>query len=196
MSKAMKVPDHYLGALVAPTSGNTLLTQEVVNAAGALLQNLQANGCSRSPVGVVSTFQSAYNNAGLAGALSVDGQYGPNTQSALQAVLNATQSPPQAAPANCFPELGPPPAVPHLDAPQPSPITPVLPPGPPAPPNNTNVTVTGGTSNTVAWIIGGAIVAAAAIGGWAWYSKGGGKQMMVRRGARRKLRRIKRSRRR
>jgi hypothetical protein len=87
-----------------------------LNAAGqGLLNALQANGCSTSPQTSVSTFQTAYNalppitnasgSPGIITSLTVDGKYGPQTETALQAwadsqFLNVT------VPKNCFPTAG------------------------------------------------------------------------------------------
>jgi hypothetical protein len=64
--------------------------------ASALLTWLTSNACTQATVPEVSQFQTDYNSGGFSGQLTVDGQYGGNTQAALQEVLGT------AAPANCF----------------------------------------------------------------------------------------------
>jgi len=98
----------------------------------------------------------------------VDGEYGPNTQRALQNVLDAigaaNNGPSQAAPTNCFPELGAVPTVPALDVtPTPTPATPaaVMP----------TVTPPASMASMTPWIIGGAAVAGAGVVGYAYWRK-------------------------
>lgn len=79
----------------------------IITQAQAVVSYFTQNPCTQNPVGVVSDFQTAYNGAGGAGSLTVDGQYGGNTQAALQEVLNAAPAaggggPTQTAPQNCF----------------------------------------------------------------------------------------------
>jgi hypothetical protein len=78
-------------------------------AAQALLTDLQSSGCTQGVDDVVAAFQNAWNaaNAGSPlvlsdGSTGADGLYGANTQSALQATLNASgQSPVPQAPTGC-----------------------------------------------------------------------------------------------
>jgi hypothetical protein len=62
----------------------------------------------------VSTFQSAYNGTGPDTQLTVDGEYGPTTQAALQAILNAAGGG-QSAPQNGFGPMAALPAVAQTD---------------------------------------------------------------------------------
>jgi hypothetical protein len=80
------------------------------SAAGALMDDLNSNGCQAGFDPVVKTFQQAFVDAGgslppdTGGGSGIDGLYGANTQAALQATLNAgPNQPPQAAPAGCVP---------------------------------------------------------------------------------------------
>lgn len=72
-----------------------LTDSNLQNAAIALLDNLQSNGCPPGFDSDVQTFQQAYVNAGGAlpndsgGRSGIDGLYGNNTSSALQATINA-----------------------------------------------------------------------------------------------------------
>lgn len=84
-------------------------------AAQTLLTDLQTNGCSTTADTNVSAFQTAWNasNAGTplvlsSGQAGADGLYGENTQSALQATLNASGAdPPPQAPSGCVaPQAG------------------------------------------------------------------------------------------
>lgn len=119
----------------------------------ALVAWLNANGCTQSSVSQVSQFQTDYNSSGLPGQLTVDGQYGPNTQAALDAVLGTSGT----APTNCF--GGTPPATPALDSQtgiQTSSGTTVTPTSNPA-----------GVTDYSPYIIAGSALVGAGILGWA-----------------------------
>ena len=60
----------------------------LADAASALAQDLDTNGCKQSAQANVRAFQTAYNNAGGSPTLVVDGLYGANTAAALQNALN------------------------------------------------------------------------------------------------------------
>lgn len=118
----------------------------------ALVAWLAANGCTQASVPAVSQFQTDYNGSGLAGQLTVDGQYGPNTQTALQNVLGSGST----APDNCF--GGTPPSTPALDS-------------------ATGITTSNGTTIAASspdysnWIIGGAAALGVGIIGLMWWKK-------------------------
>ena len=163
--------DEGVGAYVAlPNPQN----RPEISAAIDFLAYYDANGCSRSSLPVVVALQNAYNASGLPGQLTTDGEYGPNTQRALQNVMDEAQAdagagPSQQAPANCFPEYGSVPSIPALD------VTPASP--TPATPSGTYTapvtTVTGdtGQSNKAMLLIGGAVAAVAAGGGYYYWKK-------------------------
>jgi hypothetical protein len=132
-------------------------------AAGVLMTKFSSAPPSRAVVGEVSAFQSAYNGSGLPGSLTVDGQYGPNTQAALQAVLNQSvvDGPPQAAPQNVFST-----SVPSTPEPDVGPVGPVSPTQPTAP-----ITPAGATGIPTPVIVGGAAVLGAGLIYWAWKRK-------------------------
>ena len=143
-----------------------------ISAAVDLLAYFDVNGCSRSSLPVVTAFQNAYNASGLPGQLTLDGEYGPNTQRALQNVMDEAQAdagagPSQQAPANCFPEYGQVPSIPALDRPASTPATPS---GTYTAPVTTVVGDTG-KKNTAMLLIGGAVAAVAAGGGYLYYKK-------------------------
>lgn len=123
-----------------------------VTSGAALVAWLTANGCTQSSVPAVSQFQTDYNSSGLAGQLTVDGQYGPNTQTALQNVLGSNGT----APDNCF--GGTPPTTPALDS-------------------ATGITTSSGTTVAASssspdysnWIIGGAAILGVGIVGFAYW---------------------------
>lgn len=131
----------------------------------ALIAWLQANGCTQNSVSQVSAFQSAYNSSGLPGSLTVDGQYGGNTQSALQNVLNASMtgvvSGASPAPDNCFAgtQWATVPATPAPDAVGTS----------TDPTTNQTVDVGQGQTDWAPWIIGGAAALGAGIVGYAFW---------------------------
>jgi len=82
-------------------------TDDLQNAASDVVAFFAANPCSHATIPVVQTFQLTYNASGMPGQLTVDGQYGGNTQRALQNVLNTAPAaggggPVQQAPQNCF----------------------------------------------------------------------------------------------
>jgi hypothetical protein len=128
-------------AAAAQTAGSTLVAW------------LAANGCTQNSVPQVTAFQSAYNASGLGPQITVDGQYGGNTQAALNLALGGTA----AAPDNCFNM-----AVPAT-------------PGPDSSSNAAAANTGGGTPVVVTgndysnWIIGGAAVLGVGILGYAYY---------------------------
>lgn len=145
-----------LGAAVLP--GDTT----VVAAANGVLAFFDANPCTKASIPAVSAFQSAYNASGLPGALTVDGQYGPNTQKALQNTIDSVETgmgPTQAAPQNCFdPNL---PAVPAPD---------VVPAAQPPAANATTTTTTTTTGHGSAMNPGVVAAAAALVVGGVGYA--------------------------
>jgi hypothetical protein len=164
---------------------------DVQTAAGNLLMQLQQSGASQAALAVVSTFQQLYNSEGGSPAIAVDGQYGPCTQSALQAVLNASpvNQPPQAAPGSAFPGhcanggyVAPPGSSPSPGAGPTGPSGPIGPAGP------SGLATTSGLPAWAKWLIGSLIVASVAFLGWSLMKspKGG------RGGHRRALHRAKR----
>jgi hypothetical protein len=114
-------------------------------------------GCTRASLPEVSAFQAAYNTSGLPGQLTIDGQYGGNTQAAVQLVLNQVNGPPQAAPTNCFGMAVP--ATPALD--------PVAPAGPISPSTPTPPT----SMNMGPIVIGGAALLGVGVVVYAWKRK-------------------------
>ena len=91
----------------------------VFQAAQALLTYLSQNGCSQGFIQQVADFQNAYNATGLGPQISPDGNYGGNSQAALQIVLNSVNPPAGTAPDNCY---GMP--VPSMPGANPTPATP------------------------------------------------------------------------
>lgn len=140
-----------------------------INAAEDLIAYLNYYGCSKASLPVCKAFQVAYNQSGLPGSLTEDGEYGPNTERALQNTLDEAQNdagvgPSQQAPANCFPEYGAVPSTPALDRPvnvTPAPATPVAPITPAAAPTNMKPY----------YIVGGAAAAGIAALGYAYWRK-------------------------
>jgi LPXTG-motif cell wall-anchored protein len=136
---------------------------DAMSAAQDLVNYLNASGCTQASIPQCSAFQAAYNASGSPGQLTVGGQYGGNTQAALQYILDNAPAaggggPTQAAPNNCFGMTVP--SVPGLD-PTPSGGGGSSTPGAITIPT---VTVTGtSSSNTKWWILGG--VGALAVGG-------------------------------
>lgn len=141
-------------------------------------QNLIAafNGGSvtSAPNGAVSNFQTAWNNSSPGGNfhLTVDGKYGPMTAQALATALQYTpnggtplggSAPPPFSYASGGGGGG------SVTVP-----TTVITPSP-----STSVSVTSPSTSKSALIIGGALVLAAGIAGWAYYEKGGGKKMIA-----------------
>jgi len=133
-----------------------------IAAANGVLAYFDNNPCTRASIPVVADFQRAYNASGLPGSLSVDGQYGPNTQRALQNVIDEAEAglgPTQGAPPNCFAAT---------EAPVPAPdVTPVAPATPATPANPTTVVVNPSSTspNYVPYVVGGVVAAAAVAGG-------------------------------
>lgn len=83
----------------------SLNDRNLQNAAIALADDLRSNGCQAVATASVSTFQSAYNDAGNTPKLKVDGLYGKFSSAALQSVMTAGTNNSaldgQTAPAGC-----------------------------------------------------------------------------------------------
>ncbi len=147
---------HPIGAGAMTAIPNPMNRAEI-NAAQDLLAYFNVNPCSQASLPVVTAFQNAYNASGLPGKLTMDGQYGGNTQKALQNVMDEAQAdagagPSQQAPTNCFGMTVP--ATPALDpTPAPGGNTPV--------PSIAPITVYG-TPGHNPWLIAGAIALGAA----------------------------------
>ena len=162
--------DEGVGAYVAlPNPQN----RPEISAAIDFLAYYDANGCSRASLPVVVALQNAYNASGLPGQLTTDGEYGPNTQRALQNVMDEAQAdagagPSQQAPANCFPEYGQVPSIPVLDRPA---ATPAPSGGGTYTAPVTTVVGDTGQSNKAMLLIGGAVAAVAAGGGYYYWKK-------------------------
>lgn len=135
-----------------------------LSAADNLMTKFSSTPPSRAVVPEVSAFQSAYNGSGLPGSLTVDGQYGPNTEAALQKVLDL-RSPPQAAPANVFSTAIP--STPAADTPPPGPN----PDAPPAPKPTAPGLDNSSSGIPTPYIVGGAVLAGAGLIYWAWSRK-------------------------
>jgi hypothetical protein len=138
----------------------------VIAAANGLLAYYDTNTPSQASVPAVSAFQAAYNASGQPGALTVDGQYGPNTQKALQNVIDAAEAgvgPTQAAPPNAWGTA--PPAVPAPD------VAPATPTGPGTLVLPETTIVGTPTPNYTPWIIGGAVAAGAGLVGYTYWKK-------------------------
>jgi hypothetical protein len=150
---------------------------DAISAAQDLVNYLNANGCTQSSVSQVSAFQAAYNASGSPGQLTVDGQYGGNSQAALQYILDNAPAaggggPTQAAPTNCFGM--PVPAIPGLD--------PTPPPGPspgpsPRPSPSPPLSSPGGLPWGTIAVAGAAVVGAGLIA-YAVHKKKGGQGVM------------------
>lgn len=126
------------------------------SAGSTLVAWLVANGCTQNSVPQVSAFQAAYNASGLGPAITVDGQYGGNTQAALQLALGTDAT----APNNCFAMAVP--ATPGLDAGVTTTST--------TDANGNPVTITGATPTDYSnWIIAGSAIAGIGILGWAYW---------------------------
>ncbi len=139
-----------------------------VSAANMVLAYFDNNPCTKASIPVVSDFQRAYNASGLPGSLTVDGQYGPNTQQALQNVIDMAEAgigPTQAAPPNCWGT-----AVPAMPAPDAGQVVVTPPASPTTTTVTTNVNPPPSTSWTP-WVIGGAAVAGAGVVGYAYWKK-------------------------
>ena len=150
-------------------AGSALLQGDstVIAAANGLLGYYSGNAPSQGSVPAVSAFQSAYNASGYPGSLTVDGQYGPNTQKALQNVIDGAEAgmgPTQAAPPNAWGTA--PPATPAPD---------VAPPGSPSGPGTLvlpETTIVGTpTPNYTPWIIGGVAAAGITLVGYTYWKK-------------------------
>lgn len=146
-----------------------------INAAVDLMAYFATNGCSRASIPVVKMFQVAYNASGLPGQLTEDGEYGPNSQRALQNTLDEAQAdagvgPSEQAPTNCFPEYGNVPSVPALD------VTPASGGGGgtttlPTTTVTSTTTPTSSKSSAALWIIGSAAAVGATALGVSYYRK-------------------------
>jgi hypothetical protein len=136
----------------------------VQSAATALLEDLQSAGCTDGFDQYVADFQNAWNQANAGqplvlanGSTGADGLYGPNTQAALQATLNASGTV-QQAPTGCV--AAAPGSANQTEgggaAVVPAPVAPL--PAPAPPPTNTTTTKPSG-SNAILWVVGAAAVA-------------------------------------
>ena len=142
-----------------------------INAAIDFLAYYDVNGCSKKSLPVVVALQNAYNASGLPGQLTDDGEYGPNTQRALQNIMDEAQAdagagPSQQAPANCFPEYGNVPSIPALDRPN---AAPTSTPGQMTLPVTTITPSESTKPSTATLLVGGAVAAVAGgLGYWYW----------------------------
>ena len=138
-----------------------------IAAANGLLGYFDTNAPSKASVPAVSAFQAAYNASGNPGSLTVDGQYGPNTQKALQNVIDGAEAglgPTQGAPANAWGTA--PPAVPAPD------VAPTVTPSGPGTLVLPETTIVGTpTPNYTPWIIGGAAAAGVGLVGYTYWKK-------------------------
>lgn len=101
------------GGSAAPNANNS----PAIQAAQGALDYLSQNGCPAQGTFVqqIADMQNAYNASGLGPQITPDGDYGPNSQAALQLILNSVNPPAGTAPTNCY-NL-PVPAVPGPNAP-------------------------------------------------------------------------------
>jgi hypothetical protein len=132
----------------------------------ALIARL-AQGCRQTYIAQVAAFQVDYNASGLGPAITVDGLYGGNTQAALQLVLDASGSPAQQAPRNCFGDPIPAAPGPNADALAVIPAAAVT----PTPAVQTITTTSTASVDMTPWIIGGAVAVAAGLVGYTWWKK-------------------------
>ena len=123
----------------------------------ALAAYFVMNACTQSSVPEVVAFQNAWNSDNPTNKLSVDGEYGPLKQGALQNALATT-----AVPANCF---GGPAQLPPSVTPTPIPTIPtIVVPG--------TVPATTSTSpNYLPWILGGAVLVAGSFAAYTYSKK-------------------------
>lgn len=138
----------FLGAASAST----------LQAGQALVTYFTNNACTQDSVSEVEDFQNAWNGDNPTNTLSVDGEYGPLTQGALQNALGTTT-----VPANCFggPATLPAPGV----NPSPIPTIPtVVVPG-------TATTTTSTSPNYLPWILGGAVLVAGSFAAYTYSKK-------------------------
>jgi hypothetical protein len=141
----------------------------VIAAANALLAYYDNNAPTTASITTVSAFQSAYNASGQPGVLTVDGQYGPNTQRALQNVIDSAEAglgPTQGAPANAWGTA--PPATPAPDV---APAVPATPNGPGTYVAPTITVVGTPPTNYTPWIIGGVAAAGVGLVGYTYWKK-------------------------
>jgi hypothetical protein len=82
-----------------PTTPMTAPSSALTTSAQAVVDYINAHGCSQASLPVVVTFQGIYNSEGQT-VLVVDGKYGPNTQMAVQRVLGRS-------PNDCFTGVAP-----------------------------------------------------------------------------------------
>lgn len=127
---------------------------QAYTAATLVVTYFASNPCTQSSIQQVSDFQTAYNAAGGAGQLTVDGQYGGNTQAALQEVLSSTAGA-ATAPQNCFNMVVP--SVPALD-----PVTPQ---------GTIDTTQIQTAFDWTPWLIGGGVAATLGVIGYAVWAK-------------------------
>jgi hypothetical protein len=118
----------------------------------AVVTYFNTNPCTQAFVQEVSDFQTAWNANNPGDTLTVDGEYGPLTQGALQNALATTN-----VPANCFggAVVVPPPGV--LPAPSPTPTI----------PNGMNAN----QASAVPWILGGLVLVAGSFAAYTYSKK-------------------------
>ena len=121
-----------------------------LTAGQAVVTYFNTNACTQSSVQQVIDFQNAWNSDNPSDTLTVDGEYGPLTQGALQNALATTN-----VPANCFggAVVLPPPGV------NPSP-TPTI-------PNGINANQAG----ALPWILGGLVLVAGSFAAYTYSKK-------------------------
>jgi hypothetical protein len=131
-------------------AGLGVASSATITAGQAVVAYFQANACTQSSVQQVTDFQNAWNADNPSDTLSVDGQYGPLTQGALQNALGTTS-----VPANCFggAVVIPPPGV------NPSP-TPMI-------PNGLNAN----QASAIPWILGGLVLVAGSFAAYTYSKK-------------------------
>jgi hypothetical protein len=147
---------HYDAIFIAGLpKGMGAATDDLQTAGAAVMAYFASHPCTQAKVTEVETFQLTYNASGMPGQLTVDGQYGGNTQRALQNVLNTAPAaggggPVQQAPQNCFGMSVP--DIPALDAPT-------------APATTTTTTTTPAASTSSVSPTAVALAVAAVVGG-------------------------------
>lgn len=137
------------GATEGLGDAGILPADPLTQSASDLIAWLSANACTQNAVTQVSDFQTAWNTSNLGPALTVDGKYGPLTRGALQSVMNAIGT--GTAPPDCF--------TPTAATTTPSTTTTANPAAAPAP----MMGYRHGTASTASLLIGGAIIAGAAV---------------------------------
>ena len=87
-----------------PPPGTNPNSVPVIQAAQDVITYISQNGCPApgSDTPVVRAMQSAYNATSLGPQITVDGDYGPNSEAAMQLILNSVNPPAGTAPSNCY----------------------------------------------------------------------------------------------